>query len=218
MKSTLVICLLALFATQSLASTSFEKFFDNILKAVIRDKGNEIDPLHEEDHHRSIGPRLLRGMFQLDVDIKNIEIRGLKTVHRSGSASQSINQGGNKMTVVHLAISNMETDAHAALSKRGVSIARDVEVSADVMDFVVEFEGNKTSRKITVPRFEIFYLDKLQIKFKGEGITDRVGNVFLKHVLKVMRGIIISRTEKALRKEIEAKVDKLPDNIKNLLL
>lgn len=218
MKSTLVICLLALFATESLASTSFEKFFDNILKAFIRDKGDQIDPLHEVDHHKSIGPLFLGGIFQINLEITNIEIRGLKTIHRSGSASQSFKQGGNKVTIVHLAFNDMKTDAHAALSKRGLSIARDVEVSADVMDFVVEFEGNKTSREITVPRFEIFSMDNLQIKLKGEGITDRVGNVFLKHVLKVIRGIIIARTEKVLRKEIEAKVEKLPDETKNLFL
>ena len=208
------------FVLASSQGPSFEQFFDAILKALIQKKGDVIDPLKIEDQQIVLTPdalKFLPSFVKPEIDLKEIKLRGLKTLHRSGAAMQSINLKNNKLTVAELAISPLEVDTKIYFNFLGLFISRDAVATSSNFDFVIEFEANKTHKTIVVPRFEVMEMKDLEVKLTGSWISDRLTNKIMHHAIPLLKKQITKAVESSVQEVLESKVNELPDNVKNVL-
>jgi hypothetical protein len=215
----IVLILSFILATSSQGPT-FEQFFDAVLKALLTQKGDMIDPLPIEDQQVILTPNALKflpSFVKPEVDLKDIQLKGLKTLHRSGAAMQSLNINNNKLTVAELAISPLEVDTKVYFNFLGLFIGREAVVTASNFDFFVEFEANKTHKTILVPRFEVKEMKDLEIKLTGSRITDKFTNRIMHHAVPLLKKRIVEAVEKAVQEVLESKVNELPDSMKNIL-
>lgn len=202
------------------APPSFEQFFDAVLKALIEKKGDLIDPLRIEDQTVILTPDVLKFLphfVKPEVDLKDIYLKGLKTLHRSGSAMQSVNPRNNKVTVAELAIAPLQVDAKVVFHFLGMFIGRPYVVTASNFDFFVELEGNKTHKTIVVPRFEVKEIKDLTVKVNGTKVADKLTNRIMNHAVPLLKKRIIQEVEKAVQDVLETKINELPDSAKSIL-
>ena len=202
------------------APPSFEQFFDAVLKALIQQKGDLIDPLRIEDQTVILTPDVLKFLphfVKPEVDLKDIYLKGLKTLHRSGSAMQSINPRNNKVTVAELAITPLEVDTKVVFHFLGMFIGRPYIVTASNFDFFVEFEANKTHKTIVVPRFEVKEMKDFTVKVNGTKVTDKLTNHIMSHAVPLLKKKIIAEVEKAVQDVLETKINELPEATKQIL-
>jgi len=204
----------------SATGPSFEQFFDKILEALIKQKGSSIDPLPIEDQTVTLTPESLKFLphfVQPEIQLRNIFLKGLKTLHRSGHASQSINFKNNKVTVAELEIAPFEVDIKVYFNFLGLFVGKDVVVDATNFDFFVELEANKTLKQITVPRFEVREIKDLNVRVVGDKVTDQLTNKIMSHAVPLLKKKIIEEVEKAVQQVLESKINELPDSLKNIL-
>lgn len=220
MKFFLITVLFSLFLTVLAAGPGFEAFFDSFLTAMLKAKGDLIDPLKLEDQTIILTPDALRFLprfLKPEVDVKETYLKGLKTLHRSGSAIQSTNPKNNKVTVAELSIAPLEVDTKVFFHHLGMYIGRDVKMTSSNFDFIVEFEGNKTLQTLLVPRFEVVKMDDLKVTVKGSRVTDGLTNRIMNHVIPLLKKRIIRAVEEGVQQLLEEKVNELDPKFKSIL-
>jgi len=219
MKVILIFLSVILISQNGRADSSFEMFLDNVLKAILKEKESVIDPLTIKSQ---VYEKVVGGPLRFLLNMDDIVVRGLKTLHRNGSAEQVPTQAG-KRTILNLTLNNLTAATEVYIERSGImfdtNIERKINVSTDFIDFVLAIEGDKTTKMINVTRMEVFDLGDIIVSVDGvNGVRGIMENLILRQVVKVMKGAIIDKLESVLKEQIQVRLNSLNDPIlRNIL-
>lgn len=231
--------------------STFEVFFDTLLPVLLKDEETIIDPLPIDSQHTTVGSELLGGviskvpgssmipgkgtlggLLNVDIDLEDIKIHGIKTLHRFGDVSQTMEEGRTtsryryRKTVMHLAIDDMLTTANLRLATRGLNNLRllrrkfetNVSMFSNTTTFRLILESDSATGGIFVTQFQLLNMENLQVKLDLQGYLGKATNLLVAQIVKRLKGVIVSSTEEVIREQIERKLNNLPDGIlKNVL-
>ena len=183
---------------------TFEEFFDAVFSVLMQEVGSFIDPIKFDDQAiilDSDALKFLPHFVKPQIDLKDINLKGLKTLHRSGSAMLSVNPQNNKLTIIELAITPLVIDTNMVFHFLGMSIARPYVVTVGNFEFaiLVEFEANKTEEMIAVPSFEVKDMKDFTVKVNGTKVTDKLTNRILSHAVPLLKKTVIQQVEKTVQ-------------------
>lgn len=221
---------LLIVSTSKTEGASFEAFFDAILKAVIKSKGDLIDPLPLDDKFATIPSKefLIPSPIKLNLNLTAGQVTGLKTLHRSGAAVQSIDYKNDKVTRIKMAASpiTLQYDVNATT---GVFFLRLPEIllrlnaTIDSFDCMIELVANKSRKEIIVNTFIVDEVKNLKVNFYRESfffgperrawLLTKVTKV----ITKVFKKQVVEKIADVVKQMMQEKIDALPDNIKKLL-
>jgi len=219
MKVILIFLSVILISQNGQADSSFEMFLDNVLKAMLKEKESVIDPLIIKSR---IYEKVVGGPLRFLLNMDDIVVRGLKTLHRNGSAEQAPTQAG-KRTILNLTLNNLTAATEVYIERSGImfdtNIERKINVSTDFMDFVLAIEGDKTTKMINVTKMKVFDLGNIIVSVDGvNGVRGIMENLILRQVAKVMKGAIIDKLGSVLKEQIQERLNSLNDPIfRNIL-
>lgn len=211
-------------------TSSFELFFDAIIKGVIKAKGNLIDPMPIEDKNTTLPSKTLPVPMPVKVNLlfSNNKLWGMKKLHRSGSAVQTRNSNNDKVTRVQLNISPLllTSDLNATTKLLSIRLPQNlirINATIDSFDFIVEIVANKTRKEITVNTFVIDDLKNLTVHYYRESRI--IGREYLDYLLTqctkvvtiLFKKQIIQIIEETTKNIMQEKIDALPESIKKLL-
>ena len=183
---------------------TFEEFFDAVFSALIQEVGYLIDPIRFEDQAINLDSddlKFLPHFVKPQIDLKDIHLKGLKSLHRSGSAMLSLNPQNNKLNIIELAITPLEINTKMVFHFLGMSIARPYVVTVGNFDFaiLVEFEASKTDKTTVVPSFEVKEMKDFTVKINGTKVTDKLTNRILSHAVPLLKKTVIQQVEKTVQ-------------------
>lgn len=224
----LAILLVALTSTSQ--GASFEQFFDAVLKAVIKSKGDYIDPLPLDDKACVIPSRefLIPSPVRLNISLTAGQLTGLKALRRSGAAVQSVDYKNDKVTRVQLAAApvTLTTDVNVTTGVLFVGLPEillRVNATIESLDCMIELVANKSRKEINVTAFVVDELKHLKVHFYRESLffgNERkawILNQVTKVVTKVFKKQVVQEVQVAVKQLMQEKIDALPDNVKRLL-
>ena len=202
---------------------AMDAFLDNILKAVIAQKGHLIDPYALDPidlpFKQKIGPIRISGFAKLD----QISLSGLTTLKRTGAATQiTANDGsGDKITTVRMAVGPLTFTSSGKIKFAGISTTKKFLGKISFMEFETTLKAIKSNQKIEVESYDIIQMRDLSMR--ATGLNDRTGpssailNTVIRLTMRLFRKRIRDGTEKALTTIIAEKINDLPPNVKMIM-
>lgn len=212
------------------SAATFEQFFDAILKAVIKSKGDLIDPLAIDDKNTTLPSAkfILPAPIKLNLQFTNNQLWGMKSLTRSGAAVQSMDFKNDKVTRIQLNVSpllltsDLNLTTSVFFTKLPPQLVR-INATIDSFDFMIELVANKTRKEIKVNTFVIDKLNNLNVNYYRESsfFGREFKDYILTHVTKVVTVLfkkqVTEKVEVTTKNIMQEKIDSLPDNIKRLL-
>lgn len=205
------------------ASSGMDAFFDNILKAVISQKADLIDPFALESIDLEFSQRVTFVRVSGSAKLDDISLSGLKTLKRTGPVNQATDElTGDKRTTLQLAVGPLNFTSTGKIKFLGVTLNRKFLGKINFMEFETTLKALKNSQKIEVESYDIIQMKDLSlkassIKSSALGLTDAVTNTVIRMAIRLFRKRITVSTERALTSIIAEKINDLPPNVKLIM-
>lgn len=200
------------------APTSFEKFFDAVLKAVIKKKIDVLEPLHVDDLKITLQPTIRR--FKLPavgtIFATNNTLHGASTIHRSGHASVKL-ASLSRFTKVQMALGPLQVTSNLRICATGLTLRPTADISVSNLDFTIEIFGNKTAQVLKTTMFTINEMKDLKVSLKQFKWTDPLENLIINRVVPLLENKIRTELESTVKGSVDDKMQQLPDELKRLL-
>lgn len=199
--------------------SSFEKFFDNIIRAVLQKKHDLIEPYHIEDLEITVQPHLRRLKLppKIQIHAGNNTLYGLSTIHRSGHAGVRVEMG-SRFTSAQMASGPLRITSSLTISlPLGLKMRPTIEISISNLDFSIEILGKKTTQLLKTTSFKINELKDLRVTLRQWKWTDPVENRIINRILPLLEHKIRTEAEDTLKGHLDDKLRGLPDELKSLL-
>lgn len=219
-----LVCLVLAFALVATGNpvnngdTSFEKFFDAVIKAVVKKKMDLIEPYHVEDllvvlqpevHSHKLPPKLV-------TKATNVTLYGVSTIHRSGHAKADLKKD-SRVTEAQMAAGPLHATSNLEISVFGLRLRPKIAIDISNFDFTVKIFGNKTAERLKTVDFKINKLEDLKVTVTSCKWTDKWENLILKRVVPLLEKKIRSEVEQAVKGHLDDKLQQLPEDLKRLL-
>lgn len=199
-------------------SSSFEKFFDAIIKAVVEKKRSVIEPYHIEDLEITVQPEVHKRKLppRIKIHAANNTLHGLSTIHRSGPAFVKMNPG-TRLTNAQLAAGPLRITSQLTIGFLSLNLRPSVEITVSNFDFTIEILGNKAAQELKTTQFKINELKDLKVKLHQWKWTDGIENRIVNLVLPLLEHKIRTEVEDTVRSHLDDKLQALPEELKKLL-
>lgn len=213
MKSTSTILILVLsFVAYVTADTAedgkFDEFFDNVLKASLKKRAEEIEPLNASDIGVSFDRRFGFVHITGEAIFADIQVNGLSSLHRSGNSSRSVLKDGRKRVSVELSTKAVSLTANSRFHVMGLGPRRRITGKLDKLTFQLTINHNTTSNDVELHDFKVKALDGLALQAKKrELLVDKITNLAIRASLATFRRTIRFAIQVAVKRTLRKHIN-----------
>lgn len=200
-----IVILLCLAATalaknESTPEQHANEVFDQLLESVSQSEA--LDPFHLPDLVSGFDRTILL-RWHGETRIYNATLTGLSTVRRTGDCRFQMDEKGiDVMADVGVGALNLDSKAHVKFMGRGPTV--DLHIHIGYVRILLE--ALQVDGVLQLRQFKVQELQGFNLKMKGLGPLSSMFNFFARYFTKIFKGVVRSRVEKVLSRQIQKKL------------
>jgi len=183
-------------------------FLDQILSNARPTIDKDLDPIDLPRKEISFTKKVMGFPITGTVKVFNGNLKGLRTLYRSGDATMTNTPDGSMAINAHLGLNNLE--GYYRMAAKFMNIGPETSLKVIVSSVSVRLSVKQTFEADAHPKlldFEIVKIDRVDVQFdSGLGPLDFIVNTVVNLVNNVVKGLIIRIVNEPLKKIIAAKL------------